>query len=241
MPRTAIVTGGTKGIGLAACKELTGLGYRVAALWAHDESAAEACRKGLDVMSVRCDVGDFDACGAAVKAVEAELGPVDVLVNDAGVTRDATLRKMTREQWGEVIRVDLDSQFNMCRQVVDGMCARGFGRIINITSINGQKGQFGQTNYSAAKAGELGFTKALALETARLGITANSICPGYIHTEMLDAVPPEIMEKSILPQIPVGRLGKPEEIARAVVFLAAEEAGFITGSTLSINGGQYMS
>jgi acetoacetyl-CoA reductase len=240
MPRTAIVTGGTKGIGLAACKELTGLGYKVAVLWAHDEAAAEACRKGLDVMSVRCDVGDFDACGAAVQAVEAELGPVDVLVNDAGVTRDATLRKMTREQWDEVIRVDLDSQFNMCRQVVDGMCARGFGRIINITSINGQKGQFGQTNYCAAKAGVIGFTKALAQETARRGVTVNAIAPGYIETAMVAAVPKETLD-GIIAGIPVGRLGQPDEIARCIAFLAADEAGFITGATLSVNGGQYMS
>lgn len=167
-------------------------------------------------------------------------GPIDVLVNNAGIVRDATLHKMSRTQWDAVIRTNLDGAFNMCRQVIDGMRARRYGRIINISSINGQKGQFGQTNYSAAKAGGLGFTKALALETARLGITVNAICPGYIHTEMLDAVPRDVLEKSILPQIPVGRLGRPEEIARAVVFLAAEEAGFITGSTLSINGGQYM-
>jgi len=240
MPRTAIVTGGTKGIGLAACKELTGLGYKVAVLWAHDEPAAEACRKGLDCMSVRCDVGDFDACGAAVQAVEAELGPVDVLVNDAGVTRDATLRKMTREQWDEVIRVDLDSQFNMCRQVVDGMCARGFGRIINITSINGQKGQFGQTNYCAAKAGVIGFTKALAQETARRGVTVNAIAPGYIDTAMVASVPKETLD-GIIAGIPVGRLGQPDEVARCISFLAADESGFITGTTLSVNGGQYMS
>jgi acetoacetyl-CoA reductase len=175
-----------------------------------------------------------------VKAVEASLGPVDILVNNAGIVRDAALHKMSRAQWDAVIRTNLDGLFNMCRQVIEGMRTRKFGRIISISSINGQKGQFGQTNYSAAKAGELGFTKALALETARLGITVNAICPGYIHTEMLEAVPAEVMEKNILPQIPVGRLGKPEEIARAVVFLAAEEAGFITGSTLSINGGQYM-
>ena len=240
MPRTVIVTGGTKGIGLATCKELTGLGYRVAALWAHDESAAEACRKGLDVMSLRCDVGDFDACSAAVKAVEAELGPVDVLVNDAGVTRDATLRKMTREQWDEVIRVDLDFLFNMCRQVVDGMCARGFGRIINITSINGQRGQFGQTNYAAAKAGVIGFTKALAQETARRSVTVNAVAPGYIDTAMVAAVPKEALD-GIIASIPVGRLGQPEEVARCIAFLAADDAGFVTGATLSVNGGQYMS
>jgi acetoacetyl-CoA reductase len=175
-----------------------------------------------------------------VKAVEASLGPVDILINNAGIVRDAALHKMSQAQWDAVVRTNLGGLFNMCRQVIEGMRARKFGRIVSISSINGQKGQFGQTNYSAAKAGELGFTKALALETARLGITVNAICPGYIHTEMLDAVPAEVMEKNILPQIPVGRLGKPEEVARAVVFLVAEEAGFITGSTLSINGGQYM-
>lgn len=240
MRRTAIVTGGTKGIGLAACRLLAGKDYRVAALWAHDAAAADACRHELDVMTLQCDVGDFEACGAAVKAVEAELGPVDVLVNDAGVTRDATLRNMTREQWDEVLRVDLDSIFNMSRQVVEGMCARGFGRIINITSINGQKGQFGQTNYSAAKAGVIGFTKALAQETARKGVTVNAIAPGYIETGMVAAVPTDVMEQ-IVAGIPVGRLGQPDEVARCIAFLAAEEAGFITGSTLSINGGQYMS
>jgi acetoacetyl-CoA reductase len=239
MGRTAIVTGGTKGIGLAACKELTAAGYKVAALWAHDAEAADACRDGCQVMTVRCDVGDYDACGAAVKAVEAELGPIDVLVNDAGVTRDATLRKMSREQWDEVIRVDLDSLFNMCRQVVDGMTSRGFGRIINVTSINGQKGQYGQCNYSAAKAGVIGFTKALAQETARKGVTVNAVAPGYVATGMLASVPESVMEE-IIDEIPIGRLGKPEEIARCISFLAADEAGFITGATLSVNGGQYM-
>jgi acetoacetyl-CoA reductase len=163
------------------------------------------------------------------------------MVNNAGIARDAALHKMTREHWDAVIRTNLDGLFNMCRQVIEGMRERKFGRIITISSINGQKGQFGQTNYSAAKAGELGFTKALALETARFGITVNAICPGYIHTDMLDAVPADVMEKSILPQIPLGRLGRPEEIARAVLFLASEDAGFITGSTLSVNGGQYLS
>jgi acetoacetyl-CoA reductase len=239
MGRTAIVTGGTKGIGLAACRELASQGYKVAALWARDADAAEACRDGCEVMTVRCDVGDFDACGEAVKAVEAELGPVEVLVNDAGVTRDATLRKMTREQWDEVIRVDLDSMFNMCRQVIDGMSSRGFGRIINITSINGQKGQVGQCNYSAAKAGVIGFTKALAQETAHKGVTVNAIAPGYIATGMLASVPERVMEE-IVDDIPVGRLGRPEEVARCIGFLAADEAGFITGATLSVNGGQYM-
>lgn len=239
MGRTAIVTGGTKGIGLAACRKLVADGYRVAVLWAHDAEAADACRTDCDAMTVRCDVGDYDACGAAVKAIEAELGPVEVLVNDAGVTRDATLRKMTREQWDEVIRVDLSSLFNMCRQVVDGMMSRGFGRIINITSINGQKGQFGQCNYSAAKAGVIGFTKALAQETAHKGVTVNAIAPGYIATGMLAAVPEKVME-DIVAAIPVGRLGRPEEVARCIAFLAHDDAGFITGATLSVNGGQHM-
>ena len=241
MARVALVTGGTRGIGAAVAQALKAAGYTVAANYAGNTKAAEAFATRTGTHVQRWDIGDFDACASGVKAVEASLGPIDILVNNAGIVRDAALHKMTREQWDAVVRTNLDGLFNMCRQVIEGMRTRKFGRIVTISSINGQKGQFGQTNYSAAKAGELGFTKALALETARLGITVNAICPGYIHTGMLDAVPPEIMEKNILPQIPVGRLGKPEEIARAVVFLAAEEAGFITGSTLSINGGQYMS
>jgi acetoacetyl-CoA reductase len=240
MTRVALVTGGTRGIGAAVSRALKAQGYAVAATYAGNTRAAEAFAAETGIKVHQWDIGDFDACAAGVKAVETALGPVDVLVNNAGIVRDAALHKMSRPQWDAVVRTNLDGLFNMCRQVIEGMRTRKFGRIITISSINGQKGQFGQTNYSAAKAGELGFTKALALETARLGITVNAICPGYIHTEMLDAVPPEVMEKSILPQIPVGRLGKPEEIARAVLFLAADEAGFITGSTLSINGGQYM-
>ncbi|MGY3238918.1 acetoacetyl-CoA reductase [Bradyrhizobium sp. USDA 4448] len=240
MARVALVTGGTRGIGAAISQALQTAGYRVAATYAGNAEAAKAFMNRTGISSYQWDIGDFDACAIGVKSVETSLGPIDVLVNNAGIVRDATLHKMSRTQWDAVIRTNLDGAFNMCRQVIDGMRARRYGRIINISSINGQKGQFGQTNYSAAKAGELGFTKALALETARLGITVNAICPGYIHTEMLDAVPRDVLEKSILPQIPVGRLGQPEEIARAVVFLAAEEAGFITGSTLSINGGQYM-
>ncbi|UGX91143.1 acetoacetyl-CoA reductase [Bradyrhizobium barranii subsp. barranii] len=241
MARVALVTGGTRGIGAAISQALKAEGFLVAATYAGTAEAAKAFFAGRTGISAhRWDIGDFVACAAGVKAVEASLGPIDILVNNAGIVRDATLHKMTQPQWGAVIRTNLDGVFNMCRQVIDGMRERRFGRIINVSSINGQKGQFGQTNYSAAKAGELGFTKALALETARLGITVNAICPGYVHTEMLDAVPPGVLEKIILPQIPVGRLGRPEEIARAVVFLAAEEASFITGSTLSINGGQYM-
>lgn len=241
MARVALVTGGTRGIGAAVSQALKAAGYSVAAIYAGNIKAAEVFGTGTGIPIHQWDIGDFDACAVGVKAVEASLGPIDILVNNAGIARDATLHRMSRAQWDSVVRTNLDGLFNMCRQVIEGMRSRKFGRIINISSINGQKGQFGQTNYAASKAGDLGFTKALALETARLGITVNAICPGYIHTEMLDAVPAEIMENNILPQIPVGRLGKPEEIARAVVFLAAEEAGFITGSTLSINGGQYMS
>lgn len=241
MTRVALVTGGTRGIGAAVSRELRTAGYSVAATYAGNIHAAEAFQVETGIHVHRWDIGDYDACASGVRAVEAALGPVDILVNNAGIARDVTLHKMTKAQWDTVIRTDLDGLFNMCRQVIEGMRARKFGRIINISSINGQKGQFGQTNYAAAKAGDLGFTRALSLETARFGITVNAICPGYIHTEMLDAVSPDVMEKSILPQIPVGRLGKPEEIARAVLFLAADEAGFITGSTLSVNGGQYMS
>ncbi|WP_298253250.1 acetoacetyl-CoA reductase [Bradyrhizobium sp.] len=241
MARVALVTGGTRGIGAAVSRALQMAGYTVAATYAGNTKAAEAFASKTGIHVHQWDIGDFDACARGVQAVEASLGPIDILVNNAGIVRDAALHKMSRTQWDAVIRTNLSGLFNMCRQVIEGMRARKFGRIITISSINGQRGQLGQTNYSAAKAGELGFTKALALETARLGITVNAICPGYIHTEMLDAVPPDVMEKNILPQIPVGRLGKPEEIARVVLFLAAEEAGFITGSTLSINGGQYMS
>jgi acetoacetyl-CoA reductase len=240
MARVALVTGGTRGIGAAISESLQTAGCSVAATYAGNTKVAEAFSSRTGIRVHQWDIRDFDACASGVKAVEASLGPIDILVNNAGIVRDSAFHKMTRVQWDDVIRTNLDGLFNMCRQVIEGMRARKFGRIINISSINGQKGQFGQTNYSAAKAGELGFTKALALETARAGVTVNAICPGYIHTEMLDAVPPEVIEKNILPQIPVGRLSEPEEIARAVVFLAAEDAGFITGSTLSINGGQYM-
>ena len=240
MARVALVTGGTRGIGAAVSQALHLAGYTVAATYAGNTKAAEAFAARTGIHVCQWNIGDFVACTSGVKAVETALGPIDILVNNAGIVRDAALHKMTRPQWDAVIRTNLDGLFNMSRHVIEGMRARKFGRIITISSINGQKGQFGQTNYSAAKAGELGFTKALALETARMGITVNAICPGYIHTEMLDGVTPEILERNILPQIPVGRLGKPEEIARAVVFLAAEGAAFITGSTLSINGGQYM-
>ncbi|MGX9425721.1 MULTISPECIES: acetoacetyl-CoA reductase [Bradyrhizobium] len=241
MGRVALVTGGVRGIGAAIARALQSEGYRVAATYAGNTKAAEAFHAETAIPVLQWDVGDFAACGAGVKRVEAALGPIDILVNNAGIVRDSSLHKMTKAQWDAVINTDLNALFNMCRSVIEGMRSRKFGRIVNIASINGQKGQFGQTNYSAAKAGELGFTRALALESAKVGITVNAICPGYTHTEMLDAVSPEVIKDVILPQIPVGRLGRPEEIARAVVFLAADEAGFITGSTLSINGGQYMS
>jgi acetoacetyl-CoA reductase len=240
MARIALVTGGSRGIGAAISRALKAANYSVAATYASNERAAQAFNAETGIPVYQWNVGDFEACAAGVRKVEAALGPIDILVNNAGIVRDSSLHKMTREQWEVVIRTDLNALFNMTRPVIEGMRARKFGRIINISSINGQKGQFGQTNYAAAKAGDLGFTKALALESARAGITVNAICPGYIHTEMLDSVSPDIIEKNILPQIPVGRLGKPDDIARAVVFLAADEAGFATGSTLSINGGQYM-
>src|SRR2546426_9035309 len=240
MARVALVTGGTRGIGAAISKALKAAGYKVAASYAGNDAAAEKFKSETGIPVYKWDVSSFDACAAGVKQVEADLGPVDVLVNNAGITKDGAFHKMTLDQWNAVINTNLGSLFNMTRQVYEGMRARKFGRIINISSINGQKGQFGQSNYSAAKAGELGFTKALALEGARAGITVNAICPGYINTEMVQAVPKDVLEKNILPQIPISRLGEPEEIARCVVFLASDEAGLITGSTLSANGGQMM-
>ncbi|MCA1400466.1 acetoacetyl-CoA reductase [Bradyrhizobium sp. BRP56] len=240
MARVALVTGGSRGIGAAISRALAAAGCRVAACYAGNAGAAWSFQDQTGIPVFQWDVANFQACAAGVREVEAALGPIDILVNNAGIVRDATLHRMTKLQWDAVIRTDLDSLFNMCRPLIEGMRARRFGRIINVSSINGQKGQIGQTSYAAAKAAELGFTRALALESARFGITVNAICPGYINTEMLAAVPADVMQNSILPQIPVGRLGQPEEIARAVAFLAADEAGFITGSTLSINGGQYM-
>ena len=240
MARVAVVTGGSRGIGAAISKALKAAGYKVAATYAGNDEAANAFKTETGIPVYKWDVSNTEACAAGLKQVEADLGPIEVLINNAGITRDSAFHRMTAEQWHAVINTNLNSLFNMTRPVIEGMRARKFGRIINISSINGQKGQFGQTNYSAAKAGDLGFTKALAQESAKLGITVNAICPGYIATEMVMAVPQEVREKSILPQIPVGRLGEAEEIARCVVFLAADEAGFITGSTLSANGGQYM-
>jgi acetoacetyl-CoA reductase len=240
MGRVAVVTGGTRGIGAAISKALKAAGYSVAASYAGNDEAAQAFKQDTGIAVYKWDVGSYEACAAGLKQVEADLGAIDVLVNNAGITRDGMFHRMTPEQWNAVINTNLNSLFNMCRPLIEGMRARKFGRIINISSINGQKGQMGQANYSAAKAGEIGFTKALAQENARAGITVNVICPGYINTEMVQAVPKEVLEKSILPLIPVGRLGEPEDIARCVVFLASDEASFITGSTLTANGGQIM-
>ena len=240
MVRVALVTGGTRGIGRAIVERLKADGMQVAAGYSGNDAAAEACAKELGVMVVKGNVGNFADCRQAVDKVEAELGPIEVLVNNAGITRDGVFHRMSSEQWSEVIRVNMDSLFNMTRQVIEGMRERAWGRIINISSINGQKGQIGQTNYSAAKAGLIGFTKALALENAKKGITVNCIAPGYIDTEMVQAVPEKVLE-GIIAGIPVGRLGRGEEIADMVAFLAGEHAGYVTGSTLSLNGGQYMS
>ncbi|KMO41407.1 acetoacetyl-CoA reductase [Methylobacterium aquaticum] len=237
--RVALVTGGTRGIGAAISKGLKDAGYKVAANYGGNDDAAQAFKNETGIPVFKFDVGDAAACEAGIRAAEAELGPIDILVNNAGITRDGMFHKMTFEQWQAVIRTNLDSMFTCTRPLIDGMRARGFGRIILISSINGQKGQMGQTNYSAAKAGVIGFAKALAQENANKGITVNVIAPGYIATEMVKAIPEEVLKAKILPHIPVGRLGEAEEIARAVEFLAGEQAGFITGSTLTINGGQH--
>jgi acetoacetyl-CoA reductase len=240
MARVAVVTGGTRGIGAAISAALKAAGCKVAANYGGNDQAAEKFKAETRIPVYKWDVSSYEACAAGLKKIESDLGPVDILVNNAGITRDTMFHRMSPEQWSAVINTNLNSLFNMCRPVIEGMRQRKFGRIINISSVNGQKGQMGQSNYSAAKAGELGFTKALAQEGARSGITVNAICPGYIGTEMVQAVPKDVLEKSILPQIPVGRLGEPQEIARCVVFLASDDAGFITGSTLTANGGQYM-
>jgi len=239
LARTALVTGGTRGIGAAISRALQAAGYRVAANYAGNDEAARAFSAATGIPAFRWSVAEPEACIEGIAKVESELGPVEILVNNAGITRDAMFHKMTREQWREVIDTNLNGLFNMTHPVWPGMRERRFGRVINISSINGQKGQAGQANYSAAKAGDLGFTKALAQEGARAGITVNAICPGYIATEMVMAVP-EKMRQTIIGQIPVGRLGEPEEIARCAVFLASDDAGFITGATLAANGGQYM-
>ncbi len=239
MARVAIVTGGTRGIGEAISVALCQMGISVAANYGGDDAKAAEFSQRCNIKAYKWDVGDHQACLEGVARVEAELGPVDILVNNAGITRDGTLMKMTHAQWDEVIRVNLGGCFNMAKATFAGMKDRKFGRIINIGSINGQAGQYGQVNYAAAKSGIHGFTKALSQEGARFGITVNAIAPDYIDTDMVAAVPPDVLEK-IVAKIPVGRLGQASEIARAVAFLAAEEAGFVTGSTLSINGGQHM-
>jgi acetoacetyl-CoA reductase len=240
MPRVALVTGGTRGIGAAICKALQAAGYKVAANYGGNDEAAQKFKTETGIAVYKWDVSNYEACASGIKKVEADLGSVDVLVNNAGITRDAMFHRMKPEQWSEVITTNLGSLFNMTHQVFGGMRDRKFGRVINISSINGQKGQMGQVNYSAAKAGELGFTKALAQEGARAGITVNAICPGYIATDMVKAMSQDVLQKNVLPQIPIGRLGEPEEIGRCVVFLASDDAGLITGATLTANGGQYL-
>jgi acetoacetyl-CoA reductase len=240
MGRVALVTGGSRGIGAAIAKGLKDAGYSVAANYAGNDDAAQRFKGETGIPVFKWSVADYDACAAGIKQVEAEVGPVDILVNNAGITRDAMFHRMTREQWQEVISTNLNGIFNMTHPIWPGMRDRKWGRIINISSVNGQKGQAGQVNYSASKAGDIGFTKALAQEGARLNITVNAICPGYIGTEMVRAIDEKVLNERILPQIPVGRLGEPDEIARCVVFLAGDDAGFITGSTLSANGGQYL-
>lgn len=237
--KIAIVTGGTRGIGLSIVKTLRTEGYQVAALYHGNDEAAQNCRNETGAHVYKVDVADFDACQSIIPQIEKDLGAITLLVNNAGITKDAMLHKSSIEQWHAVMETNLTSCYNMCRAVINGMRERSFGRIVNISSINGQKGQLGQTNYAAAKAGMLGFTKALALESAAKGITVNAICPGYIATDMTATMPKEILD-SIIRTIPTARMGKPEEIADLVAFLASDKAGFITGSTLTINGGQYM-
>jgi len=243
--RVAVVTGGMGGIGEAICMRLATAGYQVVTTYSPGNTKSDAWLKamkaaGHEFRAYQVDVTDFDACQTAAAKIQSDVGPVDILVNNAGITRDASFRKMGKPDWDAVLRTNLDSVFNMTKPVCDGMVDRGWGRIINISSINGQKGAFGQTNYSAAKAGMHGFTKALALEVARKGVTVNTISPGYVGTKMVLAVPKEVLDTKIIPQIPVGRLGKPEEIAALVVYLCSEDASFMTGANLAINGGQHM-
>jgi len=245
MSRVALVTGGMGGLGEAICIKLAALGYQVVTTHSPGNTKVAAWLKGMNNLgygfrAYPCDVTDYDSCRDCVAAVSSEVGPVDVLVNNAGITRDMTFKKMTKDDWDAVISTNLDSVFNMCKQVLDGMTERKWRRVINVSSVNGQKGAFGQSNYSAAKAGMHGFTKALALEVARQGVTVNTISPGYIGTKMVTAIPQEILDSKILPLIPVNRLGKPEEIAGLVAYLASDEAAFVTGANISINGGQHM-
>ena len=245
MLRVALVTGGMGGLGEAICIKLAALGYKVVTTYSPSNTKAHEWLRTMNDMgygfkAYPCDVGDFDSCKACVEQVSKDVGAVEVLVNNAGITRDITFKKMTKADWDAVIHTNLDSCFNMTKQVMDGMMERGWGRVINISSVNGQKGAFGQTNYSAAKAGMHGFTKALALEVAKKGVTVNTISPGYIGTKMVMAIPQEVLESKILPQIPQSRLGKPEEVAGLVAYLSSEEAAFVTGANISINGGQHM-
>ncbi|MCB1760368.1 MAG: acetoacetyl-CoA reductase [Gammaproteobacteria bacterium] len=239
MGRVALVTGGTRGIGEAICTALKDAGYTVAANYGGNEEAAKAFTERTGIPSYKFDVGDYEAVQAAIAKIEADIGPVEVLINNAGITRDGTMHRMTFENWNKVIQTNLSSCFNTCHAVLEGMRERGFGRIVNIGSVNGQAGQYGQVNYAAAKSGIHGFTKALALEGAKKGITVNAVAPGYVETDMVRAVPEDVLQK-IIRTIPVGRLGQPEDISRSVLFLISDEASFITGSTLSINGGQHM-
>ena len=243
--RVVLVTGGMGGLGETISTKMVDAGYKVAVTYSpgnktHAEWVSQMKGKGYEILAVPCDVADFDSCGGAVAEVQSKLGAIDVLVNNAGITRDMTFKKMDKANWDAVIKTNLDSCFNMTKQVADGMAERGWGRIINISSVNGQKGAFGQTNYSAAKAGMHGFTKALALEVARKGVTVNTISPGYIGTKMVMAIPKEVLDSKIVPQIPMGRLGKPEEVAGLVAYLSSDEAAFLTGANIAINGGQHM-
>src|SRR6266850_7324931 len=243
--RLALITGGMGGLGETISTKMADAGYRVAVTYSPsnktvDKWLAEMKARSYDFRAYSCDVADFDSCGRCIHAVIKDLGPVDILVNNAGITRDLTFRKMTKDDWDAVIRTNLDSVFNMTKQVLDGMVERNWGRVINVSSVNGQKGAFGQTNYAAAKAGMHGFTKALSYEVAKKGVTVNTISPGYIGTKMVTAIPQEILDSKILPQIPLGRLGKPEEVAGLIIYLASDEAAFVTGANISINGGQHM-
>ena len=245
MKRVALITGGMGGLGEAVCIKLAALNYTVITTFSPNNKNADDWLsrmhdEGYDFRAYACDVADFDSCAACVEEIVAQNGPVDVLINNAGITRDMTFKKMTKSDWDAVIHTNLDSVFNMTKQVLDGMVERGWGRIINVSSVNGNKGAFGQTNYSAAKAGMHGFTKSLALEVARKGVTVNTISPGYIGTNMVMAIPQDVLDSKILPQIPVSRLGKPEEVAGLVAYLSSDEAAFITGANISINGGQHM-
>jgi acetoacetyl-CoA reductase len=243
--RVVLITGGMGGLGEVISTKMVDAGYKVAVTYSpgntkHAEWVADMKKRGHDIVAVPCDVADMDSCAKAAGAVIAKLGPIDVLVNNAGITRDMTFKKMDKVNWDAVMRTNLDSLFNMSKQVVDGMTERGWGRVINVSSVNGSKGAFGQTNYSAAKAGVHGFTKALALEVAKKAVTVNTISPGYIGTKMVMAIPKEVLDTKILPQIPLGRLGKPEEVAGLILYLASEEAAFVTGANIAINGGQHM-